>query len=94
MCLCDKQYLCFYCECFLKSEVDDLLKKYGKEILEDGDWWYGLEDYSVNIHCDEHFDDPNAIFNINIYRLGENGLDDYSFWFDLPPIKRNELEKL
>ena len=97
MCQCDKpnHYLCFECESYLKDAVYDLIHKYKNEILEDCDWWYGLEDYSVNVFCyeDEPYE-PDALFEINIYRVGENGMDDYSDQYDLPSMTRKEIRLL
>ena len=95
MCQCDKPngYLCFECEQYVAGEVKDLLHRYKYEIAKDGDWWYGLPDYSINVFCYDEggWEKPDALFEINVYRVGENGMDDYSIQWDLPPLTRQEL---
>lgn len=88
MCMCDKNegYLCFYCETFLNQEVKELAQKYKSEIIRDGDWWHGLTDWSINIFADE---DTPGLYQVNAYRVGENGMDDYSADYLLEPIKFN-----
>ena len=96
MCMCDKweAYLCYTCEQYLVGEVKELLHRYKYEIARDGDWWHGLPEYSVNIFCHEDDSDkPNPTFHINIYKVGDNGMDDYSMQWDLPSITKRELLK-
>lgn len=64
-----------------------LIRKHKDEILRDRDWWYGIPEYSINVH-DYNEDD---IFHINVYEVGENGMDDYSRWEDLPSLTEREL---
>lgn len=67
----------------LQSFVNMLIKQYKHEILRDGDWWHGTDEYSFNIHS------PNddEWFNINVYKHdAEKGMDDYSESIDLPRI--------
>jgi hypothetical protein len=67
-----------------------LIRKHKDEILKDRDWWYGIPEYTINVH-DYNEDD---IFHINVYELGENGMDDYSHWIDLPSLTKQELKAL
>jgi len=67
-----------------------LIRKHKDEILKDRDWWYGIPEYSINVHdCNE-----DDIFHINVYEVGENGMDDYSHWEDLPSLTKQELKAL
>lgn len=97
MCMCDKDegYLCFYCECFLKQEVMDVVHKYKNEILDSGDWWHSIPNYDINIHCldDKNFDSPDAVFNINLYELDLGDTSSYTqnVQFDLEPMTRKEI---
>jgi hypothetical protein len=93
----DDGYLCFYCEEFLKDAVKDAMKLHKTEILDTCDWWWGLTDYSINVFCNEeggNQDEPDALFQINIYKVGENGMDDYSMQYDLDPMTRKEIRLL
>ena len=36
----------------LQMEADDLIAKYKDEIIEQGDWWWGTDTHSYNIHCE------------------------------------------
>lgn len=95
MCMCADEYLCYECEEFVKGEVKDLLHKYKDEILDSCDWWWGLDKFSINVFCqeDEPFE-PDARFEINVYKVGENGMDDYSIQWDLPSLTRQQLRIL
>jgi hypothetical protein len=56
-----------------------------------------LTDYSINVFCNEeggNQDEPDALFQINIYKVGENGMDDYSMQYDLDPMTRKEIRLL
>ena len=67
-----------------------LIKKHKHEILKDRDWWYGIPEYTINVHDYKE----NDIFHINVYEVGENGMDDYSHWIDLPSLTKEELKAL
>jgi hypothetical protein len=67
-----------------------LIKKHKDEILRDRDWWYGIPEYTINVHDYNEKD----IFHINVYEVGENGMDDYSHWEDLPSLTKKELKAL
>jgi hypothetical protein len=104
MCMCDKdnQYLCFYCEEFLKDAVKDLIHKHKNDILDTGDWWWAVntanDKYDVNVHCldDENFEEPEALFSVNLYRLdrGDTSSYDSSSQYDLEPLTRKEIRLL
>ena len=67
-----------------------LIKKHKHEILKDHDWWYGIPEHTINVHDYNE----NDIFHINVYEVGENGMDDYSHWIDLPSLTKEELKAL
>jgi hypothetical protein len=80
-----------------KDLVRSVIRKYKNEILEDCDWWYGFEFHDMNVFCfDDEPYEPNALFHINIYTLGDNGIND---WYEeeenmMLPITREELRLL
>jgi len=67
-----------------------LIRKYKDEILRERDWWFGLAEYSINVH---DYNDED-VFHINIYKVGENGMDDYTHSEDLPSLTKKELKAL
>jgi hypothetical protein len=70
-------------EAQLQMEADDLIAKYKHEIARDGDWWYGTDTHSFNIHSPDNDD----WFNVNVYKFdAKKGEDDYSQWIDLPRV--------
>jgi hypothetical protein len=88
--MCDKEngYLCLECETFLNQEVKDLVKTYKEEITRSGDWWHGLQDWSLNIFQDE---EKPGIYLVNAYRLGPNGMDDYSEIYNLESLTLHKV---
>ena len=100
MCMCDRDdnYLCFYCEDYIKGVVKNLIHTHKNDILETGDWWYAVgtanDIYDVNVHCpdDENFETPEAVFNINLYRLDRG--DEPDVQYDLEPMTRREIRIL
>ena len=67
----------------LQMEADDLIAKYKHEIVRDGDWWYGTDTHSFNIHSP----DDNDWFNVNVYKFDPvTGMDDCTHWIDLPRV--------
>ena len=99
MCDRDEEYLCFYCEDYLQDAVKDLIRVHKDEILKTGDWWYAVETandkYDVNVHCldDENYDEPDAVFSINLYRLdlGDTSSYESDVQWDLPSMTRQEI---
>ena len=73
-----------------------VMREHKDEILKDGDWWWGFNTHSVNVHCldDDNYKNDNAVFSINVYAVGENGMDDYSVQYDLRPMTKRELRAL
>ena len=61
-----------------------LIKTYKKEIVQDGDWWFGIDEYDFNIH--DYNDEESGYFNINVYEHHGLGMDNYSHWIDLDPV--------
>lgn len=103
MCMCDKgeSYLCFYCEEFLNDAVKDLIHTHKNEILDSCDWWWAIDTanskYDINVHClDDNFDQPDAIFNINLYELDHGRTSSYELraQHDLTPMTRKEIRLL
>jgi hypothetical protein len=74
--------------------IYDTIKKHKQEILKWGDWWYGFDTHSINVHCpdEEYWEEPDALYSINVYAVGANGMDDYSVQYDLPPMTRLHLQ--
>ena len=73
----------------LQMLADDLIAKYKDEIVRDGDWWYGIDEYSFNIHSLE--DDVKAEdydwYSINVYKVDPvTGMDNYEWMIDLPRV--------
>ena len=104
MCMCnrDDNYLCFYCEDYIKYAVKDLIHAHKNEVLGTGDWWWSVstvnDNYDVNVHCadDENFEDPSAVFSINLYRLDLGDTSSYTknVQHDLEPMTRREIRLL
>ena len=80
-----------------KNEVYAVIKQYEQEILEQLDWWYGFEHHELNIFCNE--DNPylpDSLFHINLYTLGENGVNDMyeEVVNEMPPMTRLQIKSL
>jgi len=80
-----------------EEELEDLIyqtiKCYRHEILASGDWWYGFENHSIHVHCP---DDKNpkhlrTKHTINVYKVGENKMDDYTEHWNLAPMTTKEM---
>ena len=69
----------------LQKVASMLIKTYRAEIITDGDWWFGIDDYDFNIHDGGDFE-GTGYFNINVYEHNGKGMSDYSHWFDLPSV--------
>lgn len=99
-CTCDKDenYLCFYCECYLKDSVKDLIHEHKNEILETKDWWWAIDNaYDVNIFCyEDDCDHPEARFEINLYKLNRGDTSSYEqdAQYSLPHMTRMEIRLL
>lgn len=80
------------------KEVYGLIHKFKNEILDTGDWWYAIDGHDINVHCldDENFDQPEAIFSINLYELDLGDTSSYTkgVQFDLEPMTRKEIRLL
>ena len=67
----------------LQMLADDLIAKYKHEIVRDGDWWHGTEEYSFNIHTP----DDDDWYNVNVYKVDPvTGMDNYEWMIDLPRV--------
>ena len=82
----------------MNDQVYKLIHDHKNEILDTGDWWWAIEGYDINVHCadDENFEDPSAVFNINLYRLDLGDTSSYtkSVQYDLEPMTRREIRLL
>lgn len=96
MCMCDEanNYLCLDCEGFYKDAVRELIHEHRDEILETGDWWWTVNNYDINVHCPDDPEDPEAVFEINLYRLDREETSSYdsSVQWDLPSLTRKQIE--
>ena len=73
----------------LQQFADGLIKQYRHEIVRDGDWWHGTDEYSFNIHCP----DDDGWFRINVYKVDPvTGMDNYDHWIDLAPVHLGDAE--
>jgi hypothetical protein len=69
----------------LQMEADDLIAKYKDEIIEQGDWWWGTDTHSFNIHCLD--DECDGWYNVNVYKVDPvTGMDSYEWMIDLPRV--------
>ena len=73
----------------LQQIANDLIGQYKHEIVKEGDWWHGIDDYSFNIHSLE--DDVDSAeydwYQINVYKVDPvKGMDDYEWMIDLEPV--------
>jgi hypothetical protein len=70
-------------EAQLQMEADDLIAKYKGEIIDQGDWWWGTDTHSFNIHSPDNDD----WFNVNVYKVDPvTGMDNCEWWIDLPRV--------
>ena len=61
------------------------IAKYKDEIEKDRDWWYGIDEYTFNIHSME--DDCDGWYNVNVYKVDPvTGMDNYEWMIDLPRV--------
>jgi hypothetical protein len=81
-----------------KELVYKVIHDHKNEILDSQDWWWAIGNNDINIHCldDDTWEQPNAIYSINLYELNENGTSSYdsSVQYDLPPMTRKEIRLL
>jgi len=61
-----------------------IAKAYKHEIVKEGDWWYGIDEYDFNIH--DFGREGSGHFSINVYEHNGLGMDKYNHWIDLQPI--------
>jgi hypothetical protein len=65
----------------LQQIANDLIAQYKDEIIDQGDWWWGTDTHSFNIHSP----DEDGWFHINIYPTID-GEDNYSKSINLPHV--------
>lgn len=78
----------------MNNQIYRLIHDHKNEILETGDWWWAIDGYDINIHCqDDDFESPDAVFNINLYQLDLGHTSSYSAGVqqDLPQMTRREI---
>lgn len=80
-----------------QKEVLAIIKQYKEEILEDCDWWYGFDHHDINVFCND--DEPfqlEALFHINVYTLGDRGVDNMYEEVEnmMPPLTRLGIRML
>lgn len=73
----------------LKKKVLKVIKRNKHEILHQGDWWYNLKKYSLNIYERE----PD-LFYINLYLCKDERETDYSEWINFKPMSKKDIKKL
>ena len=67
----------------LQQTANELIQKYKHEIVAEGDWWYGIDEHSFNIHCP----DEDGWYRINVYKVDPvTGMDNYEWMIDLEPV--------
>jgi hypothetical protein len=79
-----------------KELVYKVIHDYKNEILDTGDWWYAVDGYDLNVHCPDDWENPLALYHINLYELDEEGLSSYHSekQYDLPQMTRREIRLL
>lgn len=70
----------------LELEVLEIIRSHKNEILQDGDWWYGIDNHDVNV-----FQEWEGEFRATVYRVDITGSTDYSCWYVIPSVKLNEI---
>jgi hypothetical protein len=82
----------------IKNKVHELIHKHKNDILDMGDWWWAIDGYDINVHCldDENFENPEAVFSINLYELDQGDTSSYTknVQYDLEPLTRKEIRLL
>jgi hypothetical protein len=69
----------------LQRITNYLAEVYKDEIIWEGDWWYGLKKYSINIF--DYEDKKTGWFTVNVYNVDPvTGMDNSSMWFDLDQV--------
>ena len=71
----------------LELEMLEIIKNHKEEILKDTDWWHGLDNYDLNVFQEIEEDEFKAI----VYKVDLNGDIDYSYWYNIPSNKLNEI---
>jgi hypothetical protein len=67
----------------LQSVANNLIATYRNEIVRDGDWWYGTDEHSFNIHSPHN----DGWFSINVYKVDPvTGTDNYERMINLPRV--------
>ncbi len=80
-----------------KEQVYKAIHDHKNEILDTNDWWWAIDGYDLNVFCyEDEPDSPDALFNINLYELDEDGLSSYHSedQYDLPQMTRKEIRLL
>lgn len=73
----------------LKAITKALVKDYKEEILEERDWFYNLDDFTLNV-CDY---DGQGVFGVTAYHVEDNTTV-WDKYIELDPITEKDLLKL
>jgi hypothetical protein len=65
----------------LRKTIQDLISQYYDEIVSDGDWFYALDHYEVNVHDW----DEDGVFEVQVYPR-EGCVTDWSRIIHLPTL--------
>jgi hypothetical protein len=58
--------------------IDLLIQAYKHDILRDGDWWFGTDDYDINVYDPEAWDNGyngTNPFSVDVYRVNTGYTD-------------------
>lgn len=81
----------------INEQVYKIIRDHKNEVLDSCDWWWAIDGYDINVHClDDNFDQPDAIFSINLYELDHGRTSSYDLraQYDLTPMTRKEIRLL
>ncbi len=67
----------------------DLIRQYRHEILEERDWFYNLDDYTLNV-CDY---DGQGTFGVIAYHVKDN-VTDWEHYTALNPMTEKDIQLL
>ncbi len=81
-----------------REQVYKAIHDHKNEILATGEWWWAIDGYDLNVYCpdEDDFENPEAIYHINLYEMDEDGLSSYHSedQYDLPQMTRQEIRLL
>ena len=71
----------------LKTKILEIIKDNNHEIIEEGDWWYGLPEHDINVFQM----DGEGDFIISVYKMDKDGNFDYNQWENLPSLTYSQM---